>query len=673
MKARLLKYLAFGLLFLVLGLIWAFSTFFFNPFEGSYDGDLATLIPRDVDFYLGKRALAGDFDPFPELAFQEELKADPAGQAFLQLEFVQELLPEEEIQSAMAALEESLAQLPVDVDPLAVFGGSELAVAGYFSGPELADADWAVYGRANWMGKLAVEGMHKGLANLEAQGLAVEELDDGFQLSGGELTRPLFFLRILDVVIVTTKPDLVGTALSLDQMRGQDSFWFSAKYQDHAAELDIEGDELNVYVNQRDLLEAQRKPGAWPDVSSEDLATRFLARLFQLGTVREHVLTVGFENGLTIDASGAISSELLSQTQKKLYRMRGFEKDEVADLASMVPDDVGMFVCGQGPLRDLLNELAPSLEPATLGLIEDVSRDVFGYADAYPLFGDLSTALGDRFAFFARNDDYPIDDSPLAPPRDDNTVLVWAVVFSIDDEEALDALRQNVSSNPSAFGIQGRDPSKGGIFTNKVGGGSTVWEYHSGGIPGTGHLATLQFTANSGNRYFLISNHHDLLGHAYQSYREQRPRLAEDAYFQTLLNTGLPQSDFVFWFHPRAIAQTMQKIGTQNAGYDIALAINWDVERPRIEKKVLKEHFPGERWGAVSPDNLEAFELMTQQEIDTFEREFTSQHLPTLRQQYTRPWVAAGLARATMLQLALDQKTYRLHGRVVVPFDGAAE
>ena len=46
MKRRILKYVLIGLTLLVLGGLWAFSTFFFNPFEGKYAYDLASLIPR---------------------------------------------------------------------------------------------------------------------------------------------------------------------------------------------------------------------------------------------------------------------------------------------------------------------------------------------------------------------------------------------------------------------------------------------------------------------------------------------------------------------------------------------------------------------------------------------------------------------------------------------------
>ena len=91
MKRRILKYVLIGLTLLVLGGLWAFSTCFFNPFEGKYAYDLASLIPREVDFFVSKAQLRRDFDPLPRPAFADALEADERGQAFLELKTVAEL------------------------------------------------------------------------------------------------------------------------------------------------------------------------------------------------------------------------------------------------------------------------------------------------------------------------------------------------------------------------------------------------------------------------------------------------------------------------------------------------------------------------------------------------------------------------------------------------------
>jgi hypothetical protein len=143
MGRRLLRLLVIALVLLLLGGLWAFSFFLFNPFEGKYDYAIASLIPREVDFYASKNELRSDFDPFPTPAFLDELEATPEGQALLDLG-VREMVGSWGVEAALAELDTVLAQLPVRVDPLGLFGGKGLAVAGHFAGPELAGARWAV-------------------------------------------------------------------------------------------------------------------------------------------------------------------------------------------------------------------------------------------------------------------------------------------------------------------------------------------------------------------------------------------------------------------------------------------------------------------------------------------------------------------------------------------------
>src|ERR1700752_4069886 len=155
MGRRVLRYSLIGLFLLLLGGLWAFSFFFFSPFEGGYDYPIASLIPRDVDFYAAKAQLSRDFEPFPRLAFLDAVQAGAGGKGIQELG-VRELVGRWKIEEGLKELESVLAQLPVHVDPLAIFGGEELAVAGNFAGVRLEDAQWAVYGRASWLRELAV-------------------------------------------------------------------------------------------------------------------------------------------------------------------------------------------------------------------------------------------------------------------------------------------------------------------------------------------------------------------------------------------------------------------------------------------------------------------------------------------------------------------------------------
>ena len=669
MKRRVLKYVLVGTGIVALAGFWAFSTFVFNPFEDDYAYPLSTLIPRDVEFFLSKEDLAQDFDPFPEPAFLDDFLADPRSAAWLEFESTRSLLAELDLEALVAELEAGLAELPVEVDPLSVFGGSELPVAGYFAGPDLAQAEWAVYARVGRLGKLAVEAIHSGLTELPGFEVTAEE--DTFRIAGGSLTTPVFVKRLLDVVVVSTRADLVDQVRVFDVGRGENSFGLSAQFNNHKAELDRNDDDLDVYVDQAALLEALQKPGSWPNAHDEELTWAMAGRLFQLGLVRELMTTVSFGKGLTIQASGALSSEFMTPYQKKVYRERGFEKAQVFEMAKMAPDDAGLFLYGHGPMNDILVELIDSLDESTLTIVEDPARNVWGYSDIYPLLADISAVFDDRFAIFLRNLDYPEETSADSPLHDDAIVPAWAIALEVDDAEELERLRSQIRKNPSAFGIRGRDPSKGGVFTNEVSGGGVVYEYHSIAVPGTGHIATIEMFGPSGKKYFLVSNSHQFLGQVFVTYRGGRPNLAEDNWFQTLVNAGLPSADLVAWLNPRAVSATTRAMAKKDAELDVALGIDWARERPPIEDRVLTQNFPGQRRGALSAGDQATYERLVAEAVDAFEQQYVRENLGELEATYARPYIAAELSSGALFEVSVDQKEMQLYGRIVVPFDSA--
>src|SRR5688572_31932285 len=85
MGRRLLRYLLIGFALLLLGGLWGFSFFLFNPFEGRYDYPIASLIPRDIGFYAAKDDLASAFDPFPEPVVLDEFLDSQSGRALAEL------------------------------------------------------------------------------------------------------------------------------------------------------------------------------------------------------------------------------------------------------------------------------------------------------------------------------------------------------------------------------------------------------------------------------------------------------------------------------------------------------------------------------------------------------------------------------------------------------------
>ncbi len=668
MKRRILR---IGLTTLVVVLFtgyFLFTTLFFSPFEDDYGYDLSTLIPRDVDFYVSKAGLLQDFDPFPRPAFADEFAASRGGQAVMALPVYRELMESLDLETRLAELDQALEGLPVEIDLLSVFGGRDLALAGFLKGADWAGSDWAAYGRTNWMGKLGVAALgYPDLIGLSDQGITVTETGGVVSLSGGALSRPLFLSRVADVLVVGTTADLVGQAAVLESQRGQDSFGQSAKYVDYIALPKRDDEELEFYLDYRTLAQEQGLTERWPDSSSTEFVPAFFGKLFQRSLVRELMGAVSFGSGVTSTSTGLLSTESMTALQKRLYRARGVDRARIIgerQVANLIPADVGLFAYVNAGLGDLLRQASLSVERDLISNLEDLVREVWGYADLEPLIDELDGAFKDRIGFCLRDNDYP-DEGADGPPHNDYVVPAWAVIFEIEDAAKIEGIHTRINANTQSFGISGREPGTHGVFLNTVQGGHRVYEYWSQLIDGTGHVATLEL-----EEFFIVSNNHQMLGAMVRTYyggTGATPRLGEDRWFQTQIASGLPSMDALLWFDPRAMSPLSRKLTQQWA--DDALVIDWSVERPRIERKIIKEQFPGETWGSLSSDVEEQLAMLYDAEATRFEEEFRAQNGPALRQRYQKRQDALEILEGALIELSVDQKQFQLFVRLITPFD----
>ena len=677
MPRRLLRYLLIGLVLLLLGGLWAFSFFLFNPFEGRYEYPIASLIPRDVAFYAAKNDLASAFDPFPQPVILERFEASPSGRALRELGLDQ-MLARWRVQESLAQLDQVLADLPLHVDPLAIFGGKGLAVAGNFKGNRLDQADWVVYGRTSWLGKLAVELVSGGWVDLASQGIQAQPFTQGNErlgvtLTGGQLPRPLFLARIQDVVILSTNGDFLRAAEQFESTRGQDSLGLSAKYADQIERPGRTGDELELYLDQRALTENLKLSGEWPNPRSNELLPALVARFFQLGSVRELIGRADFDRLTTLEFQADLSSNALKPFQEKLYGERGFDKAQMNEVARLVPADAALFVYLHVDIGDLLRELrsvVQSIDPKAIENLEGVVRKAWNYPDLEPLIDDLDAAFRGRVGFFVR--DYDFANDPDGPPHDDVPVPAWALILWPQGDK-LNEIRSVIHRTDTAqmLAIRGREADKGGIFKNFIEGGAEVIEYWNTFIPGTGHVATLEMQGRE--RYFVLTNVYRLLGSIFKGYHRDEKSgsaylpLAEQSNFSKWVDSGQPSANLLVWLAPGAMDKTLRRLATWSVDESASDYIDWAVERPRIEREVLARNFPSDG-SQVSSQNRERFEQLVNEEVERFQSRFLEQQLPTLKADAERRVAALESLQAGFVELTSDRKSLSLHARLAPSF-----
>jgi hypothetical protein len=676
-KKRLLKVGCTTLLVLLFVAYFTFSTFFFSPFEGRWPHDVAGLIPRQVDFYAAKAGLEDTFDGFPRLAVMNQIERTDAWSAYEDSPEFAELKADWDFDAKLAEIEQSLAQLPLGLEPQDIFGGRDLALAGRFQPGGFAKADWAVYGRVNWAGKLAVALLaHPSWINLDAQGFSVEARGGHYVLSGAELEHPLFITRIRDVVVVSTAEQLVTEARTLANASGEASLFLSAPYHDYIQRASREAGEreLELMVNVRKMLESIGQEGPWPDPQSQRFATAFLGHLIQAPACKNLNGVVGFNEGVSIEISGEISSEKTTGVQARIYREAGFDKELIrARIAKLAPPDTMLFVYVHGPVADILREALASAEPALRENLEEAFRSTGRYSSIDELIDQLGSALHNRLALVVRENDYPtikaIDQDtqqPMTPDHDGSPVFAFTLVTwtrGATGEETLESIRDTIGWNGEKFGLQGGIPGKPGYYQFEWRNLKTR-EFWSPFVPGTGIISTLNT-----DEHCMITNHPDMYQSIYDTYNGELRSLADVPQFQALLDRSLDSGNLLVWFNPRAGRKTFEKQAERAARSEALSGIDWSAQRSARARELMPRLFPGKRREDLTPDEDNELENNIDILLDGEQELIISQRLPTLRAEKHREVTYLQSISSLMWILKLDPKSFKTTLRMVTPLE----
>ncbi len=671
LKRRTFRILGLVLLVVAFTGYFAFSTFLFPPIEGRYAYDVSTLVPRDVDFFLAKANLAKDLDAFLEPRIASELAQSEVGKVFLESPEWHDLEAALDLASLRTRIRGELDKLPIRIDPLSVFGGRDLALAGNTAGSRPVDARWAVYGRVNWMAKLAFSLLdYPGLIGLEQQGFAVSGQGGRITLGSGGLREPLHLVRVRDVLVVANDERFALAAAEFKDNLGQDSLGQSARYHDEIGVRDRpDQDELEVLLRFSEVAKWLGWPTDFPKSTSLNPIEALLGRLFQFGLARELAGVARFDGGVAADLAGSLLAEDLSPLQKRFYRNQDLDTRElVDDIARWVPSDVGLFTILQMDFGDLVEVLFEALEPALVdNLRSEFLQPALGHATIGSFAAELDATFKDRVMLQVSHNRYTEIVEEI--PSNGDPVPIWTIGLWIEDPERVRALIDKLTRNPGRLGLRGLPKGNGaydpGIYQNEIAGGLRVYEFWSVAVPGTGHIATMQDA-----RLFLISNHYRELSRLAETMnaRSAAGSLSERPEFQGLASSALASSTFTAWLDPKQITDDLRQLQRRAAEDGLEASIDWSVERPRIEKQVLAEEFPGETWGQLSQEVSDQLQFKVAPRVEEFRAAFAKQNLGVLYGRIERRMRYLESIRAALVQLQLEPKDFELALRVLTDF-----
>lgn len=667
-KSRLLR------IFLVVGFVigfagyFAFSTFFFSPFEGRLGVDVAALAPREVDFFVARADLRGLFGQFPSLKVVEQLEKNATYRTWDASRESAELYEKIGLTQTVAELQSIQQQMPFGMAPLDVAGGRDLAVAGNFVGSELEQSEFALYATLNWMGKLGVEALaFPSLHGLEDQGFTVVAEDGVVQLSGGTLTRDLFIARIKDIAIVATSKAWLDAAFENQARQFEDSFLQRAIYADHIsnAKRSREANEIEFFVNTRSAFEKLGTGGNWPAENSAAPGERFLSRFFRSGMLNRVVGMAWFEGGVNLDLHAELSSELMTPMQTQNYRINGADQSELLErILPYVPDDTALLIYGKSRPGDLLSTTFEVMEPAARDLVADALKQTGKYPTLKTLVDEIDTSLKSRFAIIVRTNDYPISEND--PPNDGQPVFAVALLTWMEQSDKIEELRSTIGHMGSRIGLQPIKPSdSSGFYRNKIG-GYYQYEYTSPAVPGTGVIVTQSTT----DGICIVSNSVYMLNHLLKTSTQGAPtypRLTDRIDFVALLDDSLPKAQLTIWADPRKAAGTLRSMSRRWA--EDSIVIDWRLERAKVETEVLREHFPGQQQGSLSAAVQTQLDALVDPKLEELKARIFAEQVPAIEQATLRRISYSEVITASLLRINFTPKTIDLSLRVVTPLD----
>ncbi|HKB14573.1 MAG TPA: hypothetical protein VKF62_00830, partial [Planctomycetota bacterium] len=396
------------------------------------------VVPSTVDFFLRKADLARDFEGFPRPRGFGELERNPAWPAFLESEEGADLERRHAIRDRLANLEGALARVP-QFDPLRDLLGREVAVAGTFRGPDLAQASAALYARVSWRMKLALAALRYGwIRDRIVPGLDVRSGEGNtLVLVGAAGGRDLHLSRDRDLLVASTDPALVQSARDLVVKRGEGSLGLSAKFHD-GIEVRRSGapdaDEVEFFLDVSGFSQALGRPFAWPSAAG-GLGERLGSSFFSAACVREASGVVQLEGGLETHLRLDLNADLLGPLTKKLYAAMPKAEfgREVTGLAAMAPRRTFLLGFARGDVGDLLRAAFGSLDRDQQRLVHDRFKGTGKYADATAFLEEFSGVVKDRAGLLLRRNDYPRIGGDVRqggdPKNDGYPSPCWTLVF----------------------------------------------------------------------------------------------------------------------------------------------------------------------------------------------------------------------------------------------------
>lgn len=530
MKRKLLKKLGVGLLITATVLALFVVAFVFNPMEGGLR-DMRDVVPRQVDFFVRKLDLAGDFKQFPEPVFWKAFTDSTAWRDLEGGPLVQGL-KRDGVEVSLQQVADLVQQVRTDssgwLDVMRDVIGSELIVAGYFEDiagkRPLPEPQWCVYARVSWRVRAAWGLLRYGLVQSQVRKGGIDIQSEGDMLvlkpSGGRQT--FYVARKLDCLMLANDKHIVEQSLALAEgSRDEEPFGQMARYTDSVVSPlrswakttgsdDINALEFSVSPNTLDGF--KQFAARWPSPGNQDsIYERVMASFLNLKGWNSISGALMFDDErLSFLGEVVLNSKMHTPFQADFFKTEAQARDKWLDtFLRMVPDNscaaAALRMPAGGFMEAMFQALAPKDREDFNNSVRRSSWEGQQLADVRDLIDRLKVALLPRTGFVFRKN-LPDKDIPVANPAPVPQVA-WVFWVGPGGAPILQQLMKWARSNAptlrfaKVYLLKLNFSGTSSAVNEDTGAGDVVCEFTNPQIDGTGEIATILF-----KDFFVISN-----------------------------------------------------------------------------------------------------------------------------------------------------------------------
>ncbi|MDA0667250.1 MAG: hypothetical protein O3A95_03565 [Planctomycetota bacterium] len=576
-----------------------FVTLIFNPFEAKLE-DTATIVPAQVDYFVRWDKAGEQFGEFPQPKAWSFVEDSPSYKEAKSAGAMDALGAKIGVTNMLAEIGNISQYLPIGLSLKDDFLG-EVVVTGKGEMHFDSRFEGMVMLRGSSKVKMGVAMLGFGFIREKLpESIQIEELDDDiykipqFESFGFQ---DAYLGRVQDIIILTSRLEMIGEARDLNIRSGQDSLAQASNFRDNVtAYLGPDEHPLEVFFRW-DKIGSQ--VGRWPDPNSESVGSRFVGRLFHTGLLRYLSGYLELDEHMVLRLSGDVDLSTADSFTSSWLEGSGVSAQRMKDFAAMTPASSFSFSAIGGDPGKVLTE-AYDLAAGDLRRTMDEAVAQSGqYQGMAHLLREIGSVYKPGIAVVMS--EYvapkpPEDGGPSTAPAHDNTpVPFFAVMGKVRDMVAYQRIFDFLKQNWTEFTGRREDP----IQTVRFNSGATATSFVSRVVPGTGELVLLYVPTLE---TLILTNSADFAqsinSAAFEERRSdaaKRKQLLHQEGFAKALAASSNGAHLFLWMDPGKARMWLEKssLAAAEETYRAEKEAVWRSLRPQEEKRLRGKMFDG--------------------------------------------------------------------------------